>query len=149
GRRARGRHPGGSRLQLLPGPADHHARERRDAGARAPRAPRARARVEGGVTMAGGAPTTNGAITSINVTPLVDITLVLLIVFMVTAKLIVSHKALPVDLPKAASGSDEQEIFSVVLLASGEARVDGEALPDDDAVLARARAAEGATPDLR
>jgi phytoene dehydrogenase-like protein len=45
-----------------------------------------------------------GAITGINVTPLVDITLVLLIVFMVTAKLIVRRQALPVDLPKAASG---------------------------------------------
>lgn len=44
----------------------------------------------------------NNAITGINVTPLVDITLVLLIVFMVTAKLIVNHSALTVDLPKAA-----------------------------------------------
>ena len=44
------------------------------------------------------------AITGINVTPLVDIVLVLLIIFMVTAKLIVS-KAVPLDLPKAVSGS--------------------------------------------
>jgi len=35
-------------------------------------------------------------ITDINVTPLVDITLVLLIIFMVTARLIVS-RAIPVD----------------------------------------------------
>ena len=41
-------------------------------------------------------------ITGINVTPLVDITLVLLIIFMVTAKLVVS-RAMPMDLPKAAT----------------------------------------------
>ena len=54
--------------------------------------------------MAGGAGDSEDAITGINVTPLVDITLVLLIIFMVTAKLIVS-KSVPLDLPKAASGS--------------------------------------------
>jgi biopolymer transport protein ExbD len=48
----------------------------------------------------------SGAITGINVTPLVDITLVLLIVFMVTAKLIVNNKGLPIDLPKAATGGE-------------------------------------------
>ena len=43
-------------------------------------------------------------IVNINVTPLVDITLVLLIIFMVTASYIVSP-AIRVDLPKAASGT--------------------------------------------
>ena len=46
-----------------------------------------------------------GMITDINVTPLVDITLVLLIIFMVTASLIV-QPALRVELPKAATGED-------------------------------------------
>ena len=41
-------------------------------------------------------------ITGINVTPLVDITLVLLIVFMMTASYIVSP-AIKVELPKAAT----------------------------------------------
>ncbi len=45
-----------------------------------------------------------GAITEINVTPLVDITLVLLIIFMVTAKYIV-NPAIEVELPHAASGN--------------------------------------------
>ena len=45
-----------------------------------------------------------GLFSGINVTPLVDITLVLLIIFMVTAKLIVSQ-TLPMDLPKAATTS--------------------------------------------
>ena len=48
-----------------------------------------------------------GMIVDINVTPLVDITLVLLIIFMVTASYIVSP-AIKVDLPKAASGSDRR-----------------------------------------
>jgi biopolymer transport protein ExbD len=45
-------------------------------------------------------------ITEINVTPLVDITLVLLIIFMVTTTYIV-NPSIKVDLPKAMSGSDQ------------------------------------------
>ena len=44
----------------------------------------------------------DGLIAGINVTPLVDVTLVLLIIFMVTAKILVSQGML-MDLPKAAS----------------------------------------------
>jgi biopolymer transport protein ExbD len=44
-------------------------------------------------------------ITGINVTPLVDITLVLLIIFMVTATYVVKE-AIEVDLPRAASGGE-------------------------------------------
>jgi biopolymer transport protein ExbD len=40
----------------------------------------------------------------INITPFVDIVLVLLVIFMVTAKYIASQ-SIPVDLPKAASGA--------------------------------------------
>jgi len=65
----------------------------------------------------------NAPITGINVTPLVDITLVLLVIFMVTAKLVVS-RALPMDLPKAATGGEVQQIFSVSLLANGTRQVD-------------------------
>ena len=75
--------------------------------------------------MAGGANSdSEDAITGINVTPLVDIVLVLLIIFMVTAKLIVS-KSVPLYLPKAASGSDLQTVVSVVLSAEGITQVDG------------------------
>jgi len=45
------------------------------------------------------------AITGINVTPLVDITLVLLIIFMVTTSYIIKE-AIEVDLPRAASGGE-------------------------------------------
>ena len=47
-----------------------------------------------------------GAITDINVTPLVDITLVLLIIFMVTAPMIVNNPSIKVELPKAATGDE-------------------------------------------
>jgi biopolymer transport protein ExbD len=90
-----------------------------------------------------------GAITGINVTPLVDITLVLLIIFMVTAKLVVSHVAVPVDLPKATTGNDVQEIFSVTLGVDGVSHVDGKALGGDDDILPLARAARSANKDLR
>ena len=45
-------------------------------------------------------------ITEINVTPLVDITLVLLIIFMVTTTYIV-NPSIKVDLPKAVTGTDQ------------------------------------------
>jgi biopolymer transport protein TolR len=45
-------------------------------------------------------------IADINVTPLVDITLVLLIIFMVTAPMIVNNPSIKVELPKAASGDE-------------------------------------------
>ena len=45
-------------------------------------------------------------ITDINVTPLVDIVLVLLIIFMVTTTYIV-NPTIKIDLPKAASGSEQ------------------------------------------
>ncbi|MBX3261108.1 MAG: biopolymer transporter ExbD [Labilithrix sp.] len=87
-------------------------------------------------------------ITGINVTPLVDIVLVLLIIFMVTAKLIVSQ-SVPLDLPKAATGQDIQTVFSVVLAADGTTQVDSKTVPGDDAILALARAAREKNAELR
>ncbi len=51
----------------------------------------------------GGSSDSDGMITDINVTPLVDIILVLLIVFMLTANLI-QKKAIEMELPKASTG---------------------------------------------
>jgi biopolymer transport protein ExbD len=70
------------------------------------------------------------SIVGINVTPLVDITLVLLIVFMVTAKLIVSQ-AIPFDLPKAATGGATQVVFTVSLDGDGRIRADGRDIAGD------------------
>jgi biopolymer transport protein ExbD len=99
--------------------------------------------------MAGGAKgDADDAITDINVTPLVDIVLVLLIIFMVTAKLIVSQ-SVPLDLPKAATGTDVQVVFSVVLAVDGSTQVDSKPVANEDAILPLAREAHAKTPDLR
>lgn len=100
--------------------------------------------------MAGGAQDSEESINGINVTPLVDIMLVLLIIFMVTAKLIVSQSNVPLDLPKASNGrSDIQVIFSVVLAADGTAQVDSKPVPNDEAILALAGEAAKKDPDVR
>lgn len=57
-------------------------------------------------------------ITGINVTPLVDITLVLLIIFMVTATFIV-EPSIKVDLPKGASGSANPEYNAFITISAG------------------------------
>lgn len=99
--------------------------------------------------MAGGAnDDDDGLIAGINVTPLVDVTLVLLIIFMVTAKIIVSQ-GMPMDLPKAASGESLQTVFSVELTADGKTRVDSNAVSNDDAIATLARDAKARTRDLR
>jgi biopolymer transport protein ExbD len=89
-----------------------------------------------------------GLIQGINVTPLVDVVLVLLIIFMVTAKIIVSQ-GMPMDLPKAASGEEVQTIFAVELSASGETRVDSRPVPNDEAVAGLAKDARAKNKDLR
>ena len=61
----------------------------------------------------GGEPAGGGPITGINVTPLVDIVLVLLIIFMVTATLIVAP-SIQVILPKAAA--PDQVVTSTLAL---------------------------------
>lgn len=94
--------------------------------------------------MAGGASESDDGITGINVTPLVDVTLVLLIIFMVTAQMITKHEAVQLNLPKAATGSDvAQEVFSVVLTKDGATMVNSLPVPSDDAVLGLAKEAHG------
>ena len=73
-------------------------------------------------------------IVDINVTPLVDITLVLLIIFMVTASYIVSP-AIKVDLPKAASGSDQTKTTLAITIAKdGALYLNGERSSDSGVV---------------
>ncbi|HEY8079870.1 MAG TPA: biopolymer transporter ExbD, partial [Labilithrix sp.] len=73
---------------------------------------------------------------------------VLLIIFMVTAKLIVS-KSVPLDLPKAASGTDVQTVFSIILLADGSTQVDSKPVANDDVIFGQAKAARDKNPELR
>jgi biopolymer transport protein ExbD len=72
---------------------------------------------------AGYADEEDGSLSGINVTPLVDVTLVLLIVFMITVPAIVSSARLKVDLPETTTvaADTEQTPLTFVLkrLASG------------------------------
>src|SRR4051812_20837919 len=99
--------------------------------------------------MAGGAgDDDDGLIAGINVTPLVDVTLVLLIIFMVTARIIVSQ-GMPMDLPKSASGEALQTVFAVELTADGKTRIDSEAVADDEAMVPLAKKAKAKNKELR
>jgi biopolymer transport protein ExbD len=62
-------------------------------------------------------------ITDINVTPLVDVVLVLLIILMVTATAIVS-KTIPMELPKAATGEQTPSTLAVSIDQSGQIFLD-------------------------
>ncbi|MDB4987732.1 MAG: ExbD/TolR family transport energizing protein [Myxococcaceae bacterium] len=97
--------------------------------------------------MAGSNQPRGGIIEGINVTPLVDIVLVLLIIFIVTAKMVVAP-SVPLDLPEATHGQDVQTIFSVAILKSGELVIDGE--PASDSLLGeRAKLALAKDKELR
>jgi biopolymer transport protein ExbD len=87
-------------------------------------------------------------IVGINVTPLVDITLVLLIVFMVTAKLMVSQ-AIPFDLPKAATGGATQVVFTVSLDGGGKVRADGREMVGEESLRRAARDALARDAEIR
>jgi len=73
-----------------------------------------------------------GAIVGINVTPMVDVVLVLLVIMMVSATYIVSQ-SLKVELPKTAT-SDEttNSVATVTITAKGEYLFNGEAVSEAD-----------------
>jgi len=98
--------------------------------------------------MAATSQNSNGIIAGINVTPLVDITLVLLIIFIVTAKIIVAP-AVPLDLPRASQSEQVQVIFSVIVPADGPTLVNGQPVTNDDAVLQLAQQAFAGDPEVR
>jgi len=71
-------------------------------------------------------------IVDINVTPLVDIVLVLLIIFMVTASYIV-QPAIKVNLPEAATGeATESTSLGLFLSESGELRLNGKEVDEPE-----------------
>lgn len=77
-----------------------------------------------------------GGITDINVTPFVDVVLVLLVVFMVTAKLIVA-RGVEIDRPKMAAGGDVPSSLRVSVTADGKLYVNGDEFSDDARAVAR------------
>ncbi len=92
--------------------------------------------------MAGGAQQDDdGEITGINVTPLVDIVLVLLIIFMVTANFIV-RETVEVDLPKAANSNDKTVQGPVMITLDKDANIFLDGAPTDTpGLLAKMKAA--------
>jgi biopolymer transport protein TolR len=80
----------------------------------------------------------------INVTPLVDVMLVLLIIFMVTAPLLVA--GVPVDLPESRAGALDQQARPVQIALDGNGGIFIDDAPVSDAALANRLAAIAAEP---
>lgn len=87
------------------------------------------------------------AITGINVTPLVDVVLVLLIILMVTAGYIVS-KTIPVDLPKGLTGETTNLTLAITVDKDGKTYVDAESV-SEDLLRQRVRQAHARDPETR
>lgn len=70
-----------------------------------------------------------GMLAEINVTPMVDVMLVLLIIFMVSAPLM--QQGIQVDLPKTKSPSlsEQEKPIVLVINKSGNAEINGNAIP--------------------
>src|SRR5579859_1281052 len=81
----------------------------------------------------------DGPIVDINITPLVDVCLVLVIIFMVTAPMF-SEPAIKVDLPKAHTQEgkgEEQDKITLTLSKDGDCALDEEKFSDPAALQAR------------
>ncbi|HVO32025.1 MAG TPA: biopolymer transporter ExbD [bacterium] len=87
-------------------------------------------------------------ISGINVTPLVDVMLVLLVIFMVTAR-ILANPAVGLDLPKAVRTEEVQVVLSVQIPKDGATKVDGAPLASDDELREHAATALARDPELR
>jgi biopolymer transport protein ExbD len=102
----------------------------------------------------------DGALTDINVTPLVDVMLVLLVVMMVTASTIVT-RSLSVDLPVGKTGTSASSPLNVTVTKQGQLFLDDHPVNESELRLAARRlraqneqaqaliAADGRTPHAR
>lgn len=68
-------------------------------------------------------------ISGINITPLVDVVLVLLVVLMVTSSYLASQ-GIPIDLPKGATGESTSSVLSVSVTREGALFLDGKPVAD-------------------
>jgi biopolymer transport protein ExbD len=91
----------------------------------------------------------DGEITGINVTPLVDVMLVLLIVFMVTSTYIV-QQSIQVQLPKADSGENTPKTknFAFVIDRNGVIFMDGKRLTLEE-IAAKIQSEKSADPNTQ
>jgi biopolymer transport protein ExbD len=90
----------------------------------------------------------NGIISGINITPLVDVSLVLLLIFIVTAKLVVAP-AVPLELPRAVVTQETQVVFSVAVPTVGPVLVNGTPQLGDRDLVQLARSSLSSHRDLR
>ena len=90
-----------------------------------------------------------GIISDINVTPLVDITLVLLIIFMVTAQLIMNRAIPGVDAPKAASGEEVRATLALTIDHNRALFVNGAPVEGEQAMAAALHKAVGDNPEVQ
>ena len=86
-----------------------------------------------------------GGITDINITPFVDVVLVLLVVFIVTAKLIVA-RGVVIEKPKAATGGDVQSTLRVSVKEDGSIWVNKDHPATDDAAIAEIKSIAALSP---
>ena len=97
--------------------------------------------------MAGGVREDDELITAINVTPLVDIVLVLLIVLMVTSSYLV-NKSINVELPKAATGETTSPTLSISIDVENKLYIDGTVIRTEE-LQPRVRAAYQKDPEVK
>ena len=88
-----------------------------------------------------------GMIVGINVTPMVDVVLVLLVIMMVTANFIVST-SMNVDLPKAANGDRMTPSVAIVSIGADGAYAWNDAAVDEGALTAHLRSAKAENPEV-
>jgi len=91
---------------------------------------------------------TSRPVSEINVTPFVDVMLVLLVVFMVTAPMMTV--AVPIDLPKtqARTVSQDKEPLVVSIDSNGRVYVQDKALRSED-LIPKLKAITGSNPEAR
>lgn len=88
------------------------------------------------------------AVSDINVTPMVDVMLVLLVIFMVTAPML--SVSIPVDLPQTQGSSvpSDKEPLVITLTARGEIYLQ-ETKIAPEMLVQRLKATRGANPEMR
>ncbi len=97
--------------------------------------------------MAGGSSPTQGPIVGINVTPMVDVVLVLLVIMMVSATYIV-QQSLKVELPKTAMSDESTSSPAAVTITRDGAFFYGGSPVDEATLVARLRSAVATNPDV-
>ncbi len=97
--------------------------------------------------MGGSANTTSGPIVGINVTPMVDVVLVLLVIMMVSATYIV-QQSLKVELPKTATSDEAASSPAAVTILRDGTYLFGGVPVDDAALVVRLHAAVATNPDV-